>query len=201
MNVAFDREAHVRQTLAALALITSLAATAHAQPPIAEFADLSQRLGIGETVVVTTREGTVIKGKVERVSEASLLVRQGRRNLTLTESDVARIARRGHAVRRGALVGLAAGFSAGAAWAAGADDCTYTCISSPAGVLTFGGLFGAVGLGVGAIVGAALNKERPRPGRPSASAARIQTATTLIRAAPRDRASVESRSRRLGRRP
>ena len=109
---------------------------------------------------VTNRAGKTVKGTVQQVTDTILVLRSGPDDLTLAASDVQRIARRGHTVRNGALIGLAAGFVVGGTWAAGADECTYTCFSSPAGVLAFGGLFGAIGMGVGAGVGASLRREQ-----------------------------------------
>lgn len=137
----------------------SLAATAHAQARATTFAELPGRLVIGETVFVTTRAGQLVKGKVLHVLDTVLVLRHGTGDVRLTAEDVLRIARRGHAVRNGALIGLAGGFAIGSAWAGHADECTYTCFSGPAGVLAFGGLFGAVGMGLGAGVGAAVRRE------------------------------------------
>jgi hypothetical protein len=152
----------------------SMAAVAHAQAPATVFADLQTRLSAGEVVFVTNDAGKTVKGTVRQVSDTLLVLRSGSDELTLTGSDVQRIARRGHTLRNGAFIGLATGFVVGGTLAAAADDCTYTCFSSPGGVLAFGALFGAVGAGVGAAVGASLRKEhvvfeRAATGRPLAA--------------------------------
>ena len=150
----------MQRTIALFIALMAMAAVAHAQAPATSFGELRSRLSIGDTLFVTDRAGKTVKGRVQQVTDTILVLRSGPDDLTLAASDVQRIARRGHEVRNGALIGLAAGFVVGGALAAASDECTYTCFSSPAGVLTFGGLFGAIGMGVGAGVGASLRKEQ-----------------------------------------
>lgn len=150
----------MQRTVALFIALMATAAVGHAQAPATSFGELASRLSIGETVFVTNHAGKTVKGQVQRVSDIILVLRSGSDDLTLTASDVQRIARRGHTIRNGALIGLAVGFIIGGTVAAGADQCTYTCFSSPAGVLAFGGLFGSIGVGIGAGVGASLRREQ-----------------------------------------
>lgn len=152
----------MRRTIALFIALMSMAAAAHAQAPATSFGELPSRLSIGETVFVTNRTGKTVKGTVQQVSETTLVLRRSTDDVTLTASDVQRISRRGHTLRNGALTGLAAGFVLGGMLAATADDCAYTCLSSPGGVLAFGGIFGSIGLGVGAVVGA-YDRMQPTP--------------------------------------
>lgn len=171
----------MQRAIAVLVTLVSMAGTAHAQSSATTFAELPSRLSIGETVFVTNQSGQTVKGKVQQVTDTILVLRNGSDDLTLAASDVRRIARRGHTLRNGAIIGFAAGFTVGATWAATADDCTYTCFSSPAGVLMFGGLFGSIGMGAGAAVGDLLRREQVVYARAVAGGTRLQTTMLLSR--------------------
>ena len=112
----------MRRTIAMFIALMAMAAVGHAQAPAISFGELRSRLSIGETVFVTNRAGKTVKGTVQQVTDTILVLRSGPDDLTLAASDVQRVARRGHTVRNGALIGLAAGFVVGGAWAAGADE-------------------------------------------------------------------------------
>ena len=149
--------------IALVLLLLSLpsAAAAQAQAPpgaTSSFAELRNQLSFGDTVVLIDRQGQTVKGKVQRLSDSWLVLRRGRKDLTFSEQETQRIRRSGHAIQRGALIGLIAGFAAGAAWAA-SQPCDFTCFSAPAGVFAFGALGGGIGLGVGTTIGAAVRKE------------------------------------------
>jgi hypothetical protein len=133
-------------------------AAAHAQASASSFPELASLLETGETVSVANDAGKTVKGKVRQVSDTIVVLRSGRRDVPLAAPDVQRVARSRHRLREGALIGLAAGFTAGATWAT-SQPCDWTCFSSTGGVLTFGGLFGAIGMGVGAAVGASFRRE------------------------------------------
>ena len=140
-------------------LTTALAsATAGAQTSSAPFAGLADRLSIGDTLTVTTDGGTTHEGRLRGLSDTALVLRTEGADLTLPAPGVVRIVRREHHIRNGMVIGFASGFAVGAVLAVRADDCTYTCFSSPAGVALWGGLGGGAGLAVGALVGSA----RPR---------------------------------------
>jgi len=91
-------------------------AAAQAQAPATSFAELASLLKTGETVS-TNNAGKTVKGRVQQVSDTTLVLRSGQRDLPLAAPDVQRIARSRHTLRNGALIGLAAGFGAGGAWA------------------------------------------------------------------------------------
>ncbi len=146
-------------TLAGVIAVMSSAVPARAQAAgDSSFASLRSRLSVDDLVSVTDMAGKVLDGDVEEISNATLVIRNGSRAVTLRESDIRRIVRRGHAIRNGALVGLAAGAWVGAAYAS-RQPCTVVCFSSPGGILLIGGLSGAMGLGAGAAVGALVRHE------------------------------------------
>jgi hypothetical protein len=149
----------VRCLIAVLLLLSSSAATARAQPPATSFTELQSRLHIGETVLVTDDAGQTVKGTVEQMSDVVLILRSQMHDRQLAAATVQRVARLVHPVREGALIGLVVGFAAGAIVASN-SGCTYTCFSKPAGVLLIGGIFGAIGTGAGALVGASIHRQR-----------------------------------------
>jgi hypothetical protein len=174
----------VTRILAFVVLTTALtSATTAAQTSAAPFAELADRLSIGDTVTVTTGAGTTYAGRLQRLSDTALVLRTEGTDLTLAAPGVLRIARREHHIRNGMLIGFAAGFAVGATIALRADDCTYTCFSSPAGVTLWGGLGGGAGMAVGALVGAA------RPRESVVYEAESRTARTTVTLGP-GRASV-----------
>ena len=117
-----------------------MAVAVQAQVPATEFSDVPDRLSIGDSVVVTTTGGQTIEGKIAGVAATALVLRQGSEDRPLASSDVQRIVHQRHGVRNGAWLGLAIGFAAGATLAAGADDCEFTCLSSPRGMAIIGGI-------------------------------------------------------------
>ena len=147
----------VQRTIAMFIAALSIGATAHAQAPATTFAELPNRLVIGETVFATYQTGRTVKGKVQQVSDTILLLRSGQDDLTLAASDVQRITRRGHTLRNGALIGLAAGFTTGAIAAESLGCSNFFCPARNS--MAIGGVSGLIGLGVGAAVGAALRRE------------------------------------------
>lgn len=147
-----------RLAIALAIVLVSAASTATAQPKTSSFAELHDFLSIGETVVVTNQTGKTVKGRVLEVSETVLVLRSGQSDLRLAAAEVRRIARRGHSMRNGAIIGLLAGFAAGASLAA-AQPCDFTCFSSAGGILAWGSLGGAIGTGAGLAVAATLRRE------------------------------------------
>jgi hypothetical protein len=137
-----------------------LVSTANAQVATGSFVELQSQIARGDTIFVTNAEGQTLEGRVRAVSESSLTLQRGAATLTFRPEDVMRVTRRGHEVRNAALMGLAVGFLAGSALALTSDNCTYTCFSSPAGVLAFGSLGGGIGLSVGAMVGTSRTRDQ-----------------------------------------
>lgn len=135
------------------------AAAAFAQTPASSFAQLQTRLALGDSVIVTSEDGQVVKGKVLRLSESSLVLSRKGGDLTLPAGEVRRVALSSHAILGGAVIGLLAGATTGVAWAA-SQECRVACFSSPAGVAITGTLSGAAGLAVGAVIGAGVARPR-----------------------------------------
>jgi hypothetical protein len=122
------------------------------------FDAVAHQLKAGDTVVVTDAGGKVIRGNVKQASETLLVIRVKDQDRSMDPSDVIRISRPSHSIRKGALIGLAAGFTFGAVAAAN-SGCGYVCFSKPIGVLAIGGFFGGIGMGVGALTGVSLRRE------------------------------------------
>jgi hypothetical protein len=176
----------MQRTIAILVALLSLASAAHAQAPATSFADLSSRLKAGESVSVTTEAGEIIIGRVEHVSDSMLVLKSHLYDVQLAAQDVQRIAHPVHTLRNGALIGLAAGFAVGGAIAAN-SGCTFTCFASPGGVLLIGGFMGSIGMGVGAMVGASIHRERVVFVRPGTN----PTQTTIAPIVSRARAGLQ----------
>ena len=105
--------------------------------------------------------------------DTALLLQSRGNDRRFTTNDVRRIARRGHAVRVGAVAGLVAGFATGTLWAV-QQPCEFTCFSNAGSVLVFGAIGAGIGLAGGAALGAAFRKEqvlfeRAMAGGPSAT--------------------------------
>jgi hypothetical protein len=134
--------------------------TANAQAAEGSFVELQRQVASGDTIFVTTVQGQTLKGTVRALSDSVLTLQRGPATLSFRPADVMRVTRRGHEVRNAALLGLAVGFLAGSVFALTSDRCTYTCFSSPAGVLAFGSLGGGIGVSVGALVGTSRRREQ-----------------------------------------
>jgi hypothetical protein len=145
------------------------------------FEAVAHQLEAGNDVIVTDTGGKTTRGEIKQASETVLVIRVKDQDLSIHSSDVVRIARPSHSIRKGALIGLAAGFTFGAV-AAASSGCDITCFSRPIGVLAIGGLFGAIGTGVGAVVGAGIAHEHVIFER--AGTGRAQTSVTPVIARP-----------------
>jgi hypothetical protein len=102
-----------------------------------------------------------VKGRVVKISTASieLLVNDGSREWHAP--DVAYITQRHRHAGRGALIGLAIGAAVGVGMVLADSSCREGCAGEDAGyMLIFSGLFGGLGGGIGAAVGAATTSER-----------------------------------------
>jgi hypothetical protein len=176
----------MQRTIAILVALLSLATAAHAQAPAASFADLPIRLKAGERISVTIEAGEIITGRVEHVSDTMLVLKSHRHEVQLAAQDVQRIAHPVHTLRNGALIGSAAGFAVGAALAAN-SGCQIACFASPGGVLLIGGLMGSIGMGVGAVIGASIHRERLVFVRPGTNL----TQTTIAPSVSRTRAGLQ----------
>jgi len=147
-------------------LLTALVAAGAATPATAQvvpptFEDMRAEAHRGETVYLTDQAGTTVKGRVVRISTASieLLVDEGSREWQA--ANVAWITQRHRHAGRGALLGLAVGAAVGAMMVLADNSCTHSCAADDAGfMLIFSGLFAGLGGGIGAAVGAATHSER-----------------------------------------
>lgn len=152
--------------IAAIVAVVALSVTPdlHAQTTATSLASLADRMKTGQTVVVTLESGEVIKGELATVSDASLILKKPLR--TLSATDVQRVAESRRFARPGAFIGGAAGFVLGAAAWLSLENCSETlgpCKKGEGDVVAAGalvGLLGAVGAGVGAVVGALVRGER-----------------------------------------
>ncbi|HYT68444.1 MAG TPA: hypothetical protein VEL51_18605 [Vicinamibacterales bacterium] len=145
-------------------MVAGRAAPIAAQGVTPTFEDLRADAHRGETVYVTDQAGKRVKGRVVRISPASieLVVKGSPREWRA--SDVAWITERHRHAGRGALIGLAIGATAGALLVVADSSCENShyegCGGDDAGyALVFAALFGGMGGGAGAAVGAAIRSE------------------------------------------
>jgi hypothetical protein len=151
----------MQRAILSMAVLGSLVEVAHAQTPATSFAEVASRLRMGETVIATTEAGEAVRGKVEDVTDTTLLLRRRQDERTFSASDVRRIERPTDTLWNGALAGLAVGFGVGAL-AASVDDCRGLGAPCFSGGFAFaaGGMTGLMGMGVGAVVDALIHRER-----------------------------------------
>jgi hypothetical protein len=118
-------------------------AAAFAQDEPHTFAEVQRRVGLGETVLVSSTSGT-LRGTVAGVSATSLQLLIDGQSRTFYESDIRLVRRPVRRTSRGALVGLAAGAGVGVAMAKGVGG-------NPAiGMLSWGPVGAAAGVAIGA---------------------------------------------------
>jgi hypothetical protein len=138
--------------------------------PTTSFAELSRQLTTGETVLVTDVTGHSVKGTVVRVSDNTLVLRRHRGDLQLAAPTVLRVARLKSSVWLGAAIGASAGFAFGAILVAtDTSDCSGfgPCFNTAEIILPAGAVFGALGAGSGALVGAFFPRQRVVFARPA----------------------------------
>ena len=139
-----------------LAIAAAFAAPAPcaAQEPVRDFSQLNTRLKPGDTVWVTDGQGREVKGKIRELGPSALTL-DGTGTGTIAADTVRLITtRHGRPIGKGALWGLAAGAVFGAVAAVVDDGCEGDCGSDAGWMLVGAGLFGAMGAGAGAVVGA-----------------------------------------------
>jgi hypothetical protein len=143
-------------TLAAILVVVLFASprVAAAQEPVRDFSQLNTRLKPGDTVWVTDAQGREVKGKIRELGPSALTL-DGTGTGTIAADAVCLItARHGRPIGKGALWGLAAGAVFGAVAVVADDGCESDCGSDAGWMLVGAGLFGAIGAGAGAVVGA-----------------------------------------------
>jgi hypothetical protein len=153
--------------------IGALPSAAQTAPPA--FDDLRAEAHRGKTVYVTDHSGVTVKGRVVKISPQSieLLVHDGSREWPA--SDVAWITERRRHAGRGALAGLAIGATFGAILVIADSGCGNQSSRGCAGdnaewMLFLGALFGGIGGGAGAAIGAVTRTEHllyAGPSRPT----------------------------------
>ena len=122
------------------------------------FHDLQPSLHAGDRLRVTDDGGLVTTGRLTALSDRSLrlLVSPGT-PLEMSASSVHKIERVTSRAGKGALVGLIGGAAAGLVGVAMSPECEGFCVGPSKGAILFpiAGLFGGIGAGVGALIGAA----------------------------------------------
>jgi hypothetical protein len=122
------------------------------------FGGLQDSLHGGERLTITDQAGAVTNGRLITLSDQSLrLMVQSATPVDVSESSVAKIEHVTSRVRRGALLGLIGGAAVGTLAVALTPPCKGFCIGPSRGgvILPVAGIFGAIGAGIGAIIGAA----------------------------------------------
>ena len=155
----------IRKLTAAIVLLASLLGgpcPAAAQVPVRSFDQLNTRLKPGDTIYVTDAQGREIVGRLIELGRSLLVVDDGVR-WTLGPQDVRLIEERpADSKKNGTLLGLAIGAGGGVltgvvvAYAAksGSDEYAGAAL-----------LFGAMGVGAGAALGAIIDGAVPGPKR------------------------------------
>jgi hypothetical protein len=143
-----------------LGLMVSIPASAAGQTsdlsraPAQTFGALAGRLEPDQRLVVTTADGTKVRGRFESVDGSRLLLRTGRTVRDFAEADVREVRRRGDRLWNGALFGAGAGGLGGAVIGASRPGCSGSDASFCAGL---GFLLGVpLGVLVGITVDAAM---------------------------------------------
>jgi hypothetical protein len=133
------------------ALLAHTAAPADAQPAN-EFSQLGRHVGLSDRVRVRSTDGRSLQGIVTGLSPDTLVIESETGSIRFAAPDVREVAQRGNRLWWGVMVGFGAGFVLGGT---GAMD--FSDSGGSAGDFVTGGLFlGAVGAGVGALVGMAI---------------------------------------------
>jgi len=169
--------------LAAGAALVLLPVLAGAQEPVKSFDQLNTRLKVGDTIYVTDAQGREIKGKIRDLGPSALTLDSG--TAAIVQADAVRliVERKPRPIGRGALwglgIGAAAGLALGIAVVAdcdGDDECA-------GAILVGAGLFGGMGAGTGAVIGALIPGKTltvyRAPGAAGASSARLSFAPVI----------------------
>jgi hypothetical protein len=142
-----------RPILFLAAAIIALPALAAAQEPVQSFDQLNVRLKPGDRIWITDAQGREIEGKIRALGPSAVML-DGDVPRKF-DADAVRLVtqRTGRPIGKGAILGLAGGMAFGVI-AVAASDCGTDCDDEGAWMLVAGGLFGAMGAGGGALVGA-----------------------------------------------
>lgn len=158
MDAAPRTDRHVVLTTVACVLLAFLPTRGAAQEPVTSFDQLNTRLKVGDTVWVTDAQGREIKGQIRELGQSALTVASA--DTTTLDADAVRLValRKGQPIGTGALYGLiggaAAGVTLGALGFPVCDSCPEWSNATYALVMGLG--LGAVGAGLGAVIGSAI---------------------------------------------
>ena len=141
------------------------------------FTPLDSGLTVGETIHVLVDApcatkacpGELVKGKVAKLSDASLVVDDGRKQRELAAPDVRYIERPRDRIWNGLLAGFAVGFAVGFG-SVMLDGCDEPCLFDSSSFAAAAGIVGGgIGAGVGAITDALISRQRVVFVRPATS--------------------------------
>lgn len=113
--------------------------------PVASFAELPQRLNVGDTVTVDRVDGAQTRGHLVRMTPDSLVVKTAADDIALASDQVRRISVCCDSLLNGALIGLAAGAVLGVSASRSIAENT----PSYGFDLLAGGILGGIGAGLG----------------------------------------------------
>jgi hypothetical protein len=162
---------------AACCIVAAFGVTSVANAQVADsLDDLQASLHGGERLTITDQAGVVTKGRLIALSDQSIrLMVQPAGPTDLSASSLAKIERVRSGVRKGTLVGLMTGAVTGAL-AVALTPCDRSCVgpSKEAVMLPAAAIFGGIGAGIGAIIGAARPGHRLIYLAPGSTADRVQ---------------------------
>ena len=160
MDAILRSDRRVVLAILACSLLAFLPTLSAAQEPVKAFDQLNTRLKVGDTVYVTDVQGREVKGKIRELSGSALTLENA--DTPTLQADAIRLVaqHKGHPIGKGALYGLvcgaAVGMVLGALWVTEWDRSDW---STGDNALATGLVLGAVGAGLGAVIGAT------RPGK------------------------------------
>jgi hypothetical protein len=142
-------------SLVLVTLLAQVPVTLAQEPATREWSAV-QALSSGDELVIETRNGETVKGRLNSVSDAQLSLSHKNNNTNIDRNNIRRIYRLGGTSRgKSALIG--AGIGGGVGTAAGVA--VYSQGDFIGAVIP---LFGAIGAGIGAAIGAAFGGKRER---------------------------------------
>lgn len=146
---------HLLQFLVILVVFTGSAVPADAQEIAGSFDQLRVLLKQGDTVRVADGAGDEVKGRIAELSASSMVLLVGGERRTISGGNVNTISRRGDdSLANGAKIGFGVGSGFGlfiAALVVASADSSGAAAAVPIGVLIYGGLGAAIGVGLDAM--------------------------------------------------
>jgi hypothetical protein len=162
-----------------VAVLLVVPAPGAAQEPVKSFDQINTRLKVGDTVWVTDAQGRELKGKITSFGPDALVVDSGGTR-TLPAADVRLILERPRdSFKNGTLIGLGVGAGFGvivcASFAEGSQDAGWCALAIGA----YGGIGGAVGLGIDALIPGKKLVAYRAPGSAGSSHTRLSIAPVI----------------------